>query len=436
MKSLIIFFLVLIFSLTTSICQWNMVYKDINTKGGLGSQWDLKCADSLNCISVASRGVDTRLVKTTDGGKSWFIVFEDLQEEVYNEQGQVLYVKPTKYNGARCIDYITPNFVVVGHRWGQITISRDGGFTWDSTNLNTQDFKILKFTDTLSGIALTNNNIFITTDGGDTWNNITNNINHSNSIIFQSAFMKDDFIFAGGFFSNDRGKTWAKSNSQNNISGMYDVYFINNLEGWCIGRKQISNQFYSHVILHTTDGGKNFETQLDTSTIEAPNGLIGGILFINEMDGISWGDNVVWRTNDGGENWNRDEVALDEMNDHFLKMAFPNKNFTKRIANTYFAGEIWLYEDLTSVNENNIKFDDVNIFPNPSSDFITIQLSNKGLQPFVTSEKVQIFDVLGIEVMSESIHPMTASHRMNVENLQAGVYFIRIGNKVEKFVKM
>ena len=76
------------------------------------------------------------------------------------------------------------------------------------------------------------------------------------------------------------------------------------------------------------------------------------------------------------------------------------------------------------------------IFPNPSNDFITITLSNKGLQLFATTDKVQIFDVLGIEVISELIHPMTASHRMNVEKLPAGVYFIRIGDRVEKFVKM
>jgi hypothetical protein len=44
--------------------------------------------------------------------------------------------------------------------------------------------------------------------------------------------------------------------------------------------------------------------------------------------------------------------------------------------------------------------------------------------------------MLGIEIMSESIHPMTDSHRMNVEQLPIGVYFIRIGDKVEKFVKM
>jgi hypothetical protein len=40
------------------------------------------------------------------------------------------------------------------------------------------------------------------------------------------------------------------------------------------------------------------------------------------------------------------------------------------------------------------------------------------------------------EVFSESIHPMTVSHRMNIESLSSGVYFIRIGDKVEKFVKM
>ncbi len=74
------------------------------------------------------------------------------------------------------------------------------------------------------------------------------------------------------------------------------------------------------------------------------------------------------------------------------------------------------------------------IKPNPASDFITIQTS----EVLKTSEvyKVQIFDILGIEVMSESIHPMTASHRMNIERLPSGVYYIRIGDKVEKFVKM
>jgi hypothetical protein len=80
---------------------------------------------------------------------------------------------------------------------------------------------------------------------------------------------------------------------------------------------------------------------------------------------------------------------------------------------------------------------DVIITPNPASDFITIQLSNKGLPPFVAeSDKVQIFDVMGIEVMSVGTELDQSQQRINVSHLPAGVYFIRIGDKVEKFVKM
>ena len=74
------------------------------------------------------------------------------------------------------------------------------------------------------------------------------------------------------------------------------------------------------------------------------------------------------------------------------------------------------------------------IYPNPASNFINIQTSEVSKTSDVA--KMQIFDVLGIEIMSESIHQMSASHRMNVEKLPSGVYFIRIGNKVEKFLKI
>ncbi|MBX3043620.1 MAG: immunoglobulin domain-containing protein [Candidatus Kapabacteria bacterium] len=78
------------------------------------------------------------------------------------------------------------------------------------------------------------------------------------------------------------------------------------------------------------------------------------------------------------------------------------------------------------------------VHPNPASDFITIQLSNTGLQPFATTDKVQIFDVLGIEIKDLTPTPLQIGEglRIDVSHLPAGVYFIRIGNKVEKFVKM
>ncbi|MDT3738687.1 MAG: T9SS type A sorting domain-containing protein [Candidatus Kapabacteria bacterium] len=96
-------------------------------------------------------------------------------------------------------------------------------------------------------------------------------------------------------------------------------------------------------------------------------------------------------------------------------------------------GLVFTATPTTSVWEN-IENLDILITPNPADDFITIHTS-ESLQPS-EGYKVQIFDLLGIEIISESIHPMTTSHRMNIENLPAGVYFIRIGGKVEKFVKI
>ena len=76
------------------------------------------------------------------------------------------------------------------------------------------------------------------------------------------------------------------------------------------------------------------------------------------------------------------------------------------------------------------------IYPNPASDFIEINISNKGLKPFAEIENVQIFDMLGIEVLSIGTGLDLSTQRINISHLPAGVYYIRIGDKVEKFLKM
>jgi hypothetical protein len=48
---------------------------------------------------------------------------------------------------------------------------------------------------------------------------------------------------------------------------------------------------------------------------------------------------------------------------------------------------------------------------------------------------VEIYNVLGESVRTVPIHPMTASNRMNIEDLATGVYFVRIGKNVKVFVK-
>jgi len=74
------------------------------------------------------------------------------------------------------------------------------------------------------------------------------------------------------------------------------------------------------------------------------------------------------------------------------------------------------------------------ISPNPASDYIEVNLERcQTLSKCQTSE-IKIFNVFGECVMTEAIHPMTASHRMNILRLPVGLYFIHIGNYSDRFV--
>ncbi len=94
----------------------------------------------------------------------------------------------------------------------------------------------------------------------------------------------------------------------------------------------------------------------------------------------------------------------------------------------------WIF-DPSDVSESKSTVD-LNISPNPAGDYITITLSgiNPTLKPGV--DELIIYNTLGEKVMTESIHPMTASHRMNIESLPRGIYFVKAGGETTKFVKM
>ncbi len=85
----------------------------------------------------------------------------------------------------------------------------------------------------------------------------------------------------------------------------------------------------------------------------------------------------------------------------------------------------------TSVNDN-IKFDNsLAIFPNPASDFINISI-DKDVDLF--TREVQILDLLGLVVSKSEL--TDGNNRIDISNLPLGTYFIKVGDKVEKFVKM
>jgi len=90
----------------------------------------------------------------------------------------------------------------------------------------------------------------------------------------------------------------------------------------------------------------------------------------------------------------------------------------------------------TSVNEFKDSRTLLSISPNPATDYIVVDIPPLERGLVGVTPVVKLFNVLGVEVMTASIHPTTQSHRMNIESLPPGVYFVQIGSRVQRFVKI
>ena len=86
---------------------------------------------------------------------------------------------------------------------------------------------------------------------------------------------------------------------------------------------------------------------------------------------------------------------------------------------------------LTDVVEKPVQNSEINIQPNPAEDYIEIKL----LDDSQASEtmNIEIYDVIGELVLT---HPMNGSHRISIETLSPGLYFVKYNNKTYKFVKI
>jgi hypothetical protein len=102
---------------------------------------------------------------------------------------------------------------------------------------------------------------------------------------------------------------------------------------------------------------------------------------------------------------------------------------------------IEVYGFLTSIHENFVFNNCLNVIsPNPASEYIEISLS-----PLLVGEGwgdgVRIFDILGMEITTPSLSDTPRYQggeivRIDISHLLPGVYFVRVGVVVRKFVKV
>jgi hypothetical protein len=84
----------------------------------------------------------------------------------------------------------------------------------------------------------------------------------------------------------------------------------------------------------------------------------------------------------------------------------------------------------TSVENFIIQDNLIIIYPNPVSEIINIELNSSN--PEIIN--IEIFDILGIPI--KMINSTTNNNQINIEHLPAGIYYVKIGSIIKKFVKL
>mgnify|MGYP000103162679 CR=1 FL=1 len=439
MRKLIIKILILFFFISNHLFSLNG-WSIVDSNKWMWQYKDAICLDSNNCFAVAYYA-KSYFVNSTDGGKTWNKIYSDtIFKGKNNEQLEV-----------HTIAYLDKKNIILGCSLGDFISTEDSGKTWQKSSIGIKEqVRVISFISKDSGIVLTDNSLYKTENGGKKWDKVvfqnigSNIIQHwnlafpnKNLIIINSELKAKPDVF---LISYDFGTSWEIiPNPAGGITVV--VYFKDEKIGWLllIGFKS-RFELYDRI-LKTTDGGRTWSEQLNR--FSGVNSLLFDIFFFDDNNGyVSGIDGKLYKTTNSGNDW----ILLNPYpkigyEPHFSCVTMPSKNTCLVFTNN---GEILRYDGSTLYVNNEIS-DSFSISPNPAGEYIEIYGLNKGLQPLVSDQDIKIYNLLGECVLSVAqTFPSVDSGqtgmsdllRVDVSGLPAGVYFVRVGNWVGRFLKI
>ena len=420
----------------------------------------VSCYDSNNCCGLATEFVKfNNYVKIThDAGNNWVYALKDTYFIGSKDKDYTDKYYPTSAND---ISYISHNIIILALDSGRIMRTEDTGKTWVKFQLPVKNKLIpvvnIKFVNENVGIANAVLELFLTTDKGINWNKINLDLKSYSPKLkaFSDVWLTDEnniflsciydtslpngweFGIQNYFHSTNQGKDWKYLNGKTEFGAI--IQFINNKVGYSTGGDKDPKYWYYHTSIYkTTNGGDSWNRIFYDDSIDYQ---VSYMKFYDEENGIVITDHNIYKTADGGITWNKTGVSAFKQLNGFYRhrgISWRTKS-TPLVASGFYMFE---YQTPTDVHERK-DMHYLNISPNPVNDYIEISQPYESFKP-LEGYTIRIYDVLGMEVQksmdsrlrgNDSHFPEASSVRIDVSQLAPGMYFVRVGDIVQKFVK-
>ncbi|WP_179347794.1 T9SS type A sorting domain-containing protein [Winogradskyella pacifica] len=184
------------------------------------------------------------------------------------------------------------------------------------------------------------------------------------------------------------------------------------------------------------DNGSGYTETIFTTTLTNPamalfrdldNDGLNDIVLGNGASGV--GNDLVWFKNNGSGNFDAEDIIDDTQSQAFVLAIedYDNDGDLDIATSAYNQDALNYFENQKIVlSVSDVQFQNLTIYPNPTKDYLTFE-------GFNTNINVTVYDVLGKQVRVKNI---TNGETLNVSELAAGIYTIKINNEVtSKFIK-
>jgi photosystem II stability/assembly factor-like uncharacterized protein len=281
-------------------------------------------------------------------------------------------------------------------------VSSDFGDSWVRKRISQNPFSIksVSIIDTNIFVGMYNFGLYKSTDNGDSWVQKTNGMTDYEGISTISVYGND--IYAG-----------TKSGH---------IYFTSNLgDNWLPIFKDMTNFSISSIVVHDNI----IICGCDSMLYDTTNHSVNGSIFISTDNGNIW-----YPKNDG---ITEKPIGISSITIKDNEIFAGTLYYTAWEDCVCWAEGRGIYKAkisdfLTNITEKPETISSLSISPNPSSNTITINYPEK-----MYGEPIKIFNTMGIPVWSGIADG--ERKMIEVSNLPAGAYFMRLGKETGIFVK-